>query len=150
MPGALELPHPDRANRLRGLMDKTASDASGSFGDKDSQDSSADRAHSVLCEMRDAFAKGLGPRLSAAGYDDLTGEDLLTLTAMNLDRSGARALIQELGITGQAGSQSVKKMILHGYLGFRDNPDAPRQSAIVITERGRAVFEEAVHGLGTG
>ena len=97
--------------------------------------------------MRNAFAKGLGSRLSAAGYDDLTSEDLLTLTAMNLNRSAARALIQELGITGQAGSQSVKKMILHGYLGFRDNPDTPRQSAIVITERGRAVFEEAVHGL---
>jgi DNA-binding MarR family transcriptional regulator len=128
-------------------MDKVASDASGSSGEKDSQDSSAGQAHSVLCEIRDAITKGLGSRLSAAGYDDLTGDDLLTLTAMNLDRSAARALIQELGITGQAGSQSVKKMILRGYLGFRDNPDSPRQSAIIITERGRAVFEEAVHGL---
>jgi DNA-binding MarR family transcriptional regulator len=124
-----------------------ASDASGSFGEKDSQEASAGRAHSVLCEMQDAITKGLGSRLSAAGYDDLTDDDLLTLIAMNLDRAAARALIQELGITGQAGSQSVKKMILHGYLGFRDSPDAPRQSAIVITERGRAVFEAAMHGL---
>jgi DNA-binding MarR family transcriptional regulator len=97
--------------------------------------------------MRDAITRGLCSRLAAAGYDDLTGDDLLTVTAMNLDRSAARALIQELGITGQAGSQSVKKLILRGYLGFRDNPDTPRQSAMIITERGRAVFEEAMHGL---
>ena len=129
------------------LMDKIASDASGSSGEKDTQGFSAGQAHSVLCEMRDALTKGLGSRLSAAGYDDLNGDDLLTLTAMNLDRSAARALIQELGMTGQAGSQSVKKMILRGYLGFRDNPDAPRQSAIIVTERGRAAFEEALHGL---
>jgi DNA-binding MarR family transcriptional regulator len=128
-------------------MVKIASDASSSSGEEELQDSSTDRARSVLCEMRDAIAKGLGSRLSAAGYDDLTGDDLLTLTAMNLDRSSARGLIQELGITGQAGSQSVKKMILHGYLSFRDNPDTPRQSAIVITERGHAAFQEAVHGL---
>lgn len=128
-------------------MDKIASDASGSSGEKDSQDSSAGRVHGVLCEMRDAITRGLGSRLSAAGYDDLTGDDLLTLSAMNLNRSAAHALIQELGITSQAGSQSVKKMILRGYLGFRDNPDMPRQSAIIITERGRAVFEEAMHGL---
>jgi DNA-binding MarR family transcriptional regulator len=128
-------------------MDKIASDTSDSSGEKDSQDRAVGRAHSILCEMRDAITRGLGSRLSAAGYDDLTGDDLLTLTAMNLNRSAARVLIQDLGITGQACSQSVKKMILHGYLGFRDNPDTPRQSAIIITERGRALFEEAVHGL---
>jgi hypothetical protein len=38
-------------------------------------------------------------------------------------------------------------MILRGYLSFRDSPDTPRQSALIITERGRAVFEEALHGL---
>ena len=128
-------------------MDKIASDASGSSGGKDSQDSSPGEAYGVLCGMRDALTRGLGFRLSAAGYDDLSGDDLLTLTAMSLNRSTARALIQELGISGQAGSQAVKKMILRGYLGFCDNPDTPRQSAIMITERGRAAFEEALHGL---
>lgn len=128
-------------------MDKTASDAADSSGEKDSQNSTAGQAYGVLCGMRDAIARGLGSRLSAAGYDDLASDDLLTLTAMNLNRSAARALIQELGISGQAGSQSVKKMILRGYLSFRDNPDTPRQSALIITERGRAVFEEALHGL---
>lgn len=129
-------------------MEKVGNNTSRSSGENAPQDSSADHAYDVLCAIRDALARDLGPRLSAAGYDDLTGDDLLTLTAMNLDRPGARVLIQELGISGQAGSQSVKKMILRGYLGFCDNPDAPRQSAIIITERGRAVFEEALHGLG--
>jgi DNA-binding MarR family transcriptional regulator len=113
----------------------------------DDMDSSADQAYDVLREMRDAIARGLSSRLSAAGYGDLNGDDLLTLTAMNLNRSEAHTLIRHLGITGQTGSQSIKKMILRGYLGFHDNPDKPRQSAIIITERGRAAFEEAMGGL---
>jgi DNA-binding MarR family transcriptional regulator len=112
----------------------------------DDKDSS-DQAYAVLCELRDAIDSGLSSRLSAAGYGDLNGDDLLTLTAMNLNRSEARALIGRLGITGQTGSQSIKKMILRGYLGFQDNPDKPRQSAMIITERGRAAFVEALGGL---
>ena len=116
----------------------------------DDMDSSADQAYGVLCEMRDAVAAGLGARLSAAGYSDLDTDDLLTLIAMNLDRSQARTLMAQLDITGQRGSQSVKKMILRGYLGFRDHPDKPRQSAIVITERGRAAFDAAMGALRAG
>jgi DNA-binding MarR family transcriptional regulator len=116
----------------------------------DDMDSSGDQAYDVLCEMRDAIARDLSSRLEAAGYGDLNGDDLLTLTAMNLNRSEARTLIGQLGITGQTGSQSIKKMILCGYLAFHDNPDKPRQSAIIITERGRAAFEEALSGLNAG
>jgi DNA-binding MarR family transcriptional regulator len=126
------------------LMDKIAGGESGSSGEKVSQDSSAGQAYGVLSGMRDTIPRGLCSRLSAAGYGDLAGDDLLTLTAMNLNRSAARALIQKLGISGHAGSQSVKKMVLRGYLDFSDNPDAPRQSAIIITDRGRAVVEEAL------
>lgn len=116
----------------------------------DAKESSTDQAFAVLCELRDAIATGLGSRLSAAGYSDLNADDLLTLTAMNLNRSEARTLIGDLGITRQAGSQSIMKMILGGYLGFHDNPDQPRQSAITITERGRAAFEEALGDLNAG
>jgi len=113
----------------------------------DDKDSPDEQAFAVLCELRDAIDNGLSSRLSAAGYGDLNGDDLLTLTAMNLNRSQARALIGRLGITGQTGSQSIKKMILRGYLGFHDNPDKPRQSAMIVTDRGRAAFEEALAGL---
>jgi DNA-binding MarR family transcriptional regulator len=119
-------------------------------GIMDDMDSSAGQVYDVLCEMRDAIARDLSSRLEAAGYGDLSGDDLLTLTAMNLNRSEARTLIGQLGITGQTGSQSIKKMVLCGYLGFHDNPDKPRQSAIIITERGRAAFEEALSGLKAG
>ena len=113
-------------------------------------DSSTDHAYGVLCELREAIAGDLGSRLSAAGYDDLNDDDLLVLTAMNINRSQARTLIARLGITGQTGSQSIKKMILCGYLGFCDNPDRPRQSTIIITDRGRAVYEEALAGTNAG
>jgi DNA-binding MarR family transcriptional regulator len=128
-------------------MDKIAGYDSDGSGEKVSQDSSAGHAYGVLSGMRDAITRGLCARLSTAGYGDLTGDDLLTLTAMSLNRSAARALIQKLGISGQAGSQSIKRMILRGFLGFRDNPETPRQSAIIITEQGRAVVQEALRCL---
>lgn len=115
----------------------------------DDMDSPADEAYAVLCQLRDAIAGGLGSRLRAAGYDDLDEDDLLTLTAMNLSRSQARTLIGHLGIARQTGSQSIKKLVLRGYLGFHDNPDKPRQSAIIIAERGRAAFEEVLADLST-
>lgn len=115
----------------------------------DNMDSSADQAYGILCEMQDAIARDLMSCLLAAGYGDLNGDDLLTLSAMNINRSEARTLIGQLGITGRTGSQSIKKMILRGYLDFHDNPDQPRQSAIIITERGRAAFEEALGGIDT-
>jgi DNA-binding MarR family transcriptional regulator len=116
----------------------------------DDKDSSADQAYAVLCELREAIARGLSSRLSAAGYADLNGDDLLTLSAMNLNRLEARTLIGHLGINRQTGSRSIMKMILGGYLSFHDNPDKPRQSAIIITERGRAAFEEALGDLHAG
>lgn len=116
----------------------------------DDKDTSAGQAYAVLCELREAIARGLGSRLSAAGYGDLSGDDLLTLSAMNLNRLEARTLIGNLGITRQVGSRSIMNMILRGYLGFQDNPDQPRQSAIIITERGRAAFEQALGDLNAG
>jgi DNA-binding MarR family transcriptional regulator len=103
---------------------------------------SASQAHAVLCDLRHALTGDLYARLSAAGFTDLTEEDLLTLAAMNLHRTAARELIRQLGITSQAASQSVKKMTMQGYVGFRDNPDRPRQSALIVTEQGQAVFEQ--------
>lgn len=116
----------------------------------DDKDTAAGQAYAVLCELREAIAGGLSSRLSAAGYGDLNGDDLLTLSAMNLNRLEARTLIGHLGITRQVGSRSIMNMILRGYLGFQDNPDQPRQSAIVVTERGRAAFEKALGDLKTG
>jgi DNA-binding MarR family transcriptional regulator len=126
----------------RGLMNQSSDTPSKSDDEKNSQDSSVSQAYGVLCDIRDTITKGLNARLSAAGFSDLTGDDLLTLAAMNLHRSAARELIRQVGITSQMASQSVKKMILHGYVGFHDNPDKPRQSALIVTKRGRAVFEQ--------
>jgi DNA-binding MarR family transcriptional regulator len=114
-------------------------------GTVDESADSASQAHAVLCDLRHSITADLYVRLSAAGFTDLTEEDLLTLAAMNLHRTAARELIRQQGITSQTASQSVKKMILHGYVGFRDNPDRPRQSALIVTEQGQAVFEQIQH-----
>jgi DNA-binding MarR family transcriptional regulator len=129
-------------------MDQIASDIPNKSDDeKDSQEFSADQAYDILCEIRDTIARSLSARLSAAGFDGLTEVDLLTLAAMNVHRSAARALIRRLGITSQIASQSVEKLILRGYLDTRDNPDKPRQASLITTEQGHAAFEEIKDGL---
>jgi DNA-binding MarR family transcriptional regulator len=129
-------------------MGKIVSDIpSGSDSEKNYQEFSVDQAYDILCEIRDTITRSLSARLSAAGFGDLTEVDLLTLTAMNVHRSAARALIRRLGITSQIASQSVEKLILHGYLDARDNPDKPRQASLITSERGHSAFEEIQDGL---
>jgi DNA-binding MarR family transcriptional regulator len=129
-------------------MGKIVSDIpSGSDSEKNYQEFSVDQAYDILCEIRDTITRSLSARLSAAGFGDLIEVDLLTLTAMNVHRSAARALIRRLGITSQIASQSVEKLILHGYLDARDNPDKPRQASLITSERGHAAFEEIQDGL---
>lgn len=103
--------------------------------------------YDVLCDLRDSIPGILDARLAAAGFGDLTENELLVLAAMNFDRSDARSLIRRLGISSQVGSESVEKMILRGYLDFVDSPDNPRQSALSVTKRGRAAFEECEGAL---
>jgi DNA-binding MarR family transcriptional regulator len=123
-------------------MDQVASDTPSNSDEKNLRDLSADRAYNVLCDIRDAIARNPGSFLSAASFGDLAEIDLLTLAAMNIHRSAARALIRRLEITSQKASQSVEKLIMRGYLDVRDNPDQPRQATLIITERGHTVFAE--------
>jgi aryl sulfotransferase len=111
------------------------------------QNASPQEAYAVLCHARDATARSLNARLSAAGFDDIQEDALLIFYAMHLNGAGARALIRRLGINGQAASQSIETLILRGYLEFRDNPDDPRQPTVVMTERGRAALLETEAGL---
>ena len=111
------------------------------------QDASLQEAYEILCEVRDAAARSLNARLSAAGFNDIPEDALLILYAMHLNGAVARALIRRLGIDGRAVSQSIETLILRGYLEFRDNPDNPRQPTVVFAERGRAALGEVTAGL---
>ena len=104
-------------------------------------------AYRTLCDVRDAMARSINARLSAAGFDDIGGDALLLLLAMRLNSAGTPALIRRLGIDSQAASQSIEALILRGYLEFHDNPDNPREPTVVLTERGSAVLPEALAGF---
>jgi DNA-binding MarR family transcriptional regulator len=103
--------------------------------------------YNTLCEMRDAAARSVNARLSAAGFGDIKGDALLLLLAMRLNSAGTAALIRRLGIDGQTAGQSIEELMLCGYLEFQDNPDNPREPAVVYTERGGAVLHEALAGF---
>lgn len=126
-----------------------------------SPEDSLRHAQELLCEVRDASARTLRGRLSAAGFDDVTQDGLLILCATHAARSAmrasgpavrdsgsaARGLIRGLGITGQASGQALEALLLHGYLDFEDNPGNPRQPSVAITERGRSMLQAAFIGV---
>jgi aryl sulfotransferase len=108
---------------------------------------SPDPAYAVLCEVRDAITRDLNAHLAAAGFGDVTEDDLLIVAATRLRDSSAPALVRRLGITRQAASQSMETLVLRGYLELRDNPDDSHQPTIIVTERGDAVLDAAEAGL---
>jgi aryl sulfotransferase len=109
--------------------------------EKDPRDSSLQEAYEILCEVRDSAARSINARLSAVGFDDIPESALPVLCAIGFNGAAARALIRRIGIDGPAASESTETLLLRGYLDFRDNPDNPRQPAVVLTERGRAVLD---------
>lgn len=111
------------------------------------KDCTPDEAYEILCDIRDATERSLNDRLSAAGFDDIPEDALLVLSAMWLNSPAARALIRQLGINSQAASESIETLILRGYLEFWENPDDPRQPAVVFAERGSAAMDETIAGL---
>ena len=130
-------------------MNRAASDATEKNSHDFSiwKDCSSTEAYEILCDVRDATARSLNARLSAAGFDDIPEDALLILCAIYLNSPAARALIRRLGIDGQAASESIETLILRGYLDFRDNPDDPRQPTVVFAERGCAAVDETIAGL---
>jgi aryl sulfotransferase len=123
-------------------MDRIVNDTSGDIDKDHSQ-----HMYGILTHLRDAATRSLSTRLSAAGFDDIPEDELLVLYANSRGGAESRAVIQRLGVSIPAASQSVQTLIRHGYQKFRDNPGNPRQPMIVPTERGHAVLCETDAGL---
>lgn len=149
------------------MHEEIAGNATPTFHKKDPNDlstapeDSLRHAYDLLCEVRDASARTLRGRLSAAGFDDVSRDGLLILCATHAARSAmraggpavrdsgsaARGMIRRLGITGPASGQALETLLLRGYLDFEDNPADPRQPSVTITERGRSMLHEAFIGV---
>lgn len=103
-------------------------------------------AYELLCDVRDATARNLNARLSAAGFGDLTEDHLLILGATFFDGS-SRVLTRRLGAAHRAVSQAIETLARRGYLRLPANSDDPSQPAAAFTERGYAALAEARRGL---
>jgi aryl sulfotransferase len=119
--------------------------ASGLNGEN-SQDAMLLQQESFLREVRDASERTLSARLSAAGFADISQNELLVIVAMYMNEAAARELIQKLGIDSQTASQSLETLIQHGYLEFRDDPDGRRPPVTAITRQGYAMLDVANSG----
>lgn len=109
--------------------------------------------YDLLCEVRDTSTTGIYAHLSAAGFGDITGNDLLVFGAACLTPS-AEVVIERLGITREAADQSLEMLIQRGYL-KRPGGDVRRhlkfpegaQPAVVPTEKGARALAETRTGL---
>jgi aryl sulfotransferase len=133
-------------------MDRIAGDARGSADEKNAQRSSLleqkpylREPYEALCEVRSLAPLGLNARLSAAGFNDIPEDALLTLAAMPYGPA-ARVLIRYLGIASEAASQALETLIWRGYLEFRNNPEDARKPTVVLTNQGRAALDQIEAG----
>jgi aryl sulfotransferase len=129
------------------LMDRIVSKVSSDVDSLIWQDVGVRQTYEILCDIQDGTYRKLNARLSAAGFSDISREGLLVLGAMRRGEAAASALLQRLGITRQAASQSVETLAVHRYLELQDNPNDPGQRRAVFTDRGRAALAEAEMGL---
>lgn len=97
----------------------------------------------LLGEVREASTRSLNTYLAAAGFGDVTGDDLLILTTIWFG-CAVEGLRQWLGNTCQAADRSIEELIRLGYL---KRPDDSPKSEVVLTETGLDVLALAKRGL---
>lgn len=112
----------------------------------DKQEKVLRSTYEILCEAREAITRNLLARLSAEGFDDITGDDLLVLGTTVVDDL-APTMLQRLKITDQTASQSIERLIQRGYLQRPDNTGSPRQPTPAATELGARLLFKAQRAI---
>jgi aryl sulfotransferase len=102
---------------------------------------------SFLREIHDVAGKRLSARLAAAGFHDVSWDALVLMGAMRLGGPAALGMVEKLGITGQAVDNLRQELIMRGYLELRDGLEGHNRPSMSMTERGRAMLDEAESGI---
>jgi len=92
----------------------------------------------LLRAARGAYARAIGARLAAAGFEDLPRSGPYVLGGMAMAGGAPTDLARELRITKQAASQLIDTLVLRGYLERQPDAGDRRRVSIELTERGRA------------
>jgi DNA-binding MarR family transcriptional regulator len=101
----------------------------------------------LIRSARRAYAQSIGAQLDAIGIDDLPRNGALILGGIHATGTPRQDLPAELGVTKQAVSQAIDKLVNRGYLNRRPDPGDRRRIALELTERGQQAVEAAARGM---
>ena len=101
----------------------------------------------LLRAARGTYALAIGPRLRAAGFEDVPHNGPYVLGGMANHGLAPEDLIRGLGVTKQAASQLIDTLVVRGYLDRRVNPEDRRRMVLELTERGRAAAAVVEAGI---
>ena len=99
-----------------------------------------------LDEIRDGLESFIR-RLSAVGFDDMQGDELLALMTLGKPIRGMRGWLRRTGISDQSVEATTETLISRGYLSRSPNPARAGQLSIAFAERGVAASNEVFDEL---
>ena len=94
-----------------------------------------------------AFEDDLIAAARKAGFDDITVSDLQIMHFIDPKGSLATDISKRAGITKQAVGKAVTSLVERGYLRRQDDPDDARAKVIVLSDRGRKLFDAGVKAI---
>jgi DNA-binding MarR family transcriptional regulator len=92
----------------------------------------------LLRHARTTYGRAMRDSLAESGYDDLPANGLYVIGALARGETPLADVIEELGVSKQAGGQLVDTLVLRGYLERTVDDADRRRLTISLTERGQA------------
>lgn len=96
---------------------------------------------------RGAYAHAIQRDLSAAGFEDLPRSGPFVLGGMVNLQATVADMIADLGVTRQAASQLIDRLVLRGYLTREPDPEDRRRITIGLTPRGEAAGKVVIDAI---
>jgi DNA-binding MarR family transcriptional regulator len=95
----------------------------------------------LLRGARRVYGEAIREALSEAGYDDIPKNGIYVLGAIARMGVPLSSIIEQLGVSKQAGGQLVDTLVVRGYLDRETDPQDRRRVTVKLSERGRAAAE---------
>jgi DNA-binding MarR family transcriptional regulator len=104
----------------------------------------------LLRHARTTYGSAIRRRLAEVGCEDVPGNGIYVVGAIDRDGSPLSEIIASLGISKQAAGQLVDTLVLRGYLDRRPDLEDRRRMTVSLTERGKqaaSATREAVESI---
>jgi aryl sulfotransferase len=87
-------------------------------------------------EICESSTRAVNVRLSAAGFGDISWDELLFLLAVHLSCNTVTDFTRELGLSSRVADKITDDLLVRGYLQPKGDPDASGRTTTAVTRRG--------------